>query len=117
MIRKALVGLTVLAGLGMVAAAEKPASAGGFDIQVYRGGRNYAFSYGGHDHGGGYYGARSFYGGHGGYYCPSRRPSAVWHDTSHWDYHPGEYVPHGNHYHYIPGHYDWHQDGHWDVHH
>ncbi len=50
-----------------------------------------------HGHGGGYHG-----GGH------------VWHDTSHYDYHPGEFVRHRNHYHYVPGHYDYHETGHWD---
>lgn len=24
------------------------------------------------------------------------------------DYHPGEYVQHGDHMHYVPGHYDYH---------
>jgi hypothetical protein len=37
-----------------------------------------------------------------------------WHDTSHFDYHPGGYVRHRNHYHYIPAHWDYHEDGHWD---
>ena len=37
----------------------------------------------------------------------------VWHNTSHLDYHPGSFVPHGNHLHYRPGHYDLHQTGHW----
>jgi hypothetical protein len=41
---------------------------------------------------------------------------AHWHDTTHLDYHPGEYVRHRNHYHYIPGHYDVHEEGHWDYH-
>ena len=51
-------------------------------------------------------------------YVPSHRTRYHydWHDTSHWDYHPGEFVRHGNHYDYIPGHYDWHQEGHWDRH-
>ena len=43
------------------------------------------------------------------YGYPSR-PHAVWYDTSYWGYHPAEYVRHGNHYHYIPGHYDRHDD-------
>lgn len=37
-----------------------------------------------------------------------------WHDTSHWDYVPGRYVPHGNHCDYVPGRQVWHRDGHWD---
>ncbi|MFV0445827.1 MAG: hypothetical protein ACK5Q5_19795 [Planctomycetaceae bacterium] len=38
-----------------------------------------------------------------------------WHDTSHYDYQPGGFVPHGNHY--QPGGYIYHQDGHFDLHH
>jgi hypothetical protein len=52
----------------------------------------------------------SYYGGYDSCY-PSR---GVWHDTGHYDYHPGEYVRHRGHYHYEPGHYDYHSDGHWD---
>lgn len=51
---------------------------------------------------------RSYYGGHG------NLGGSHWHDTSHWDYHPTQIVPHGNHYHVQPGHYDYHQTGHWD---
>ena len=42
------------------------------------------------------------------------RPRYVWHDTTHLDWHPGQYVRHRNHYDYIPGHYDVHRTGHWD---
>jgi len=35
-----------------------------------------------------------------------------WHDTTHLDYHPGGFVPHFNHFHYVPGHYDVHHSGH-----
>ena len=41
---------------------------------------------------------------------------STWHNTSHWDYHPGGYVRHNNHYDYVPGHYDYHRTGHWDTH-
>ena len=75
----------------------------------------------GHPHRGGFHRghARSF--GYNTYY-PSNRgwgwgSAHSWHDTSHWDYHPPQLVPHGNHFHVQPGHYDWHQDGHWDHHH
>lgn len=75
----------------------------------YRGG--YSGGYGnGYNGGYGGYGAYSNYGGYGGYGQP------VWHDTSHYDYHPETYVPHGNHLHYVPGHYDLHQSGHYDYH-
>lgn len=33
--------------------------------------------------------------------------------AGHYDYHPGGFVPHGNHYHYVPGHYHWHRGRHW----
>jgi hypothetical protein len=49
----------------------------------------------------------SAYCGHGHYYGP------VWHDTSHWDYHPGHYVAHYDHFDYVPGHFDFHHTGHW----
>ena len=39
-----------------------------------------------------------------------------WHNTSHYDYHPGQYVRHGNHLDYQPAHYDWHPEGHYDFH-
>jgi hypothetical protein len=72
----------------------------------------------------------SYYGGYGGYgqsNCYGSYPytsyygggwggHSDWHDTTHLDYHPGEYVRHRNHYHYVPGHYDVHEDGHWDHH-
>ena len=41
---------------------------------------------------------------------------STWHDTSHYDWHPGRFVWHGNHFDYIPGHWDYHQTGHWDTH-
>jgi hypothetical protein len=47
----------------------------------------------------------------GGYNNVYRGP--VWHGTSHYQFHPGGFVPHGNHFHYIPGHYDLHRGGHW----
>ena len=46
--------------------------------------------------------------------CPSRYR---WHDTSHWDYIPSHYVPHGNHVDYVPGRMVYHREGHWDRHH
>ncbi len=46
-----------------------------------------------------------------------RLPAHTWHDTSHWDYIPGRYVPHGNHLDYIPGRRVWHRSGHVDHNH
>jgi len=45
-------------------------------------------------------------------YRPTYRP-AIYHNTSHYDYHPGGFVRHGNHFDYRPGHYDLHRTGHW----
>ncbi len=57
---------------------------------------------------------RSFYGaGFGGGHGHGHRR---WHDTSHYDYHGPSLVPHGNHYDFVPGHYDFHRSGHWDHH-
>jgi hypothetical protein len=84
--------------------------------QPYYGGAVYGAAYGGY---GSYavlppvYQARTYYrGGHG----HAGHGHAHWHNTSHYDYHPGEIRRHGNHYHYTPGHYDLHEDGHWDAH-
>ncbi len=63
----------------------------------------------------GYYGGHG-YGGHGVYGGYGYTPH-VYHNTSHWDYHPGQFVRHRNHYHYQPGHYDFHQTGHYDTFH
>ena len=61
------------------------------------------------------------HGGYGGYSAgwsyatapvQAYRPP-VWHDTTHYDYHPATFVPHRNHFHYTPGHYDVHSSGHW----
>jgi hypothetical protein len=75
---------------------------------------NYSTYYGGYNPGCGYggYGRYPYTaysgGGWGGH--------AHWHDTTHLDYHPAEFVRHRNHYDYVPGHYDVHHDGHWDFH-
>lgn len=113
---RSVVGAGVV-GIGALAAAPAEAQTG-FSISVGRG-------YGGY---GGYYGAPlAGYGRLGGYGFTNTygsrfvgrgygygRGTSVWHDTSHYDYYPGRYVPHGNHFDYVPGHYHWHNDGHWD---
>ncbi len=65
----------------------------------------------------GYYG-QSFNQSHAssGYGFVQPQPHAHWHNTSHYDYHPAQIVPHGNHFHVQPGHYDRHQTGHFDYH-
>lgn len=80
------------------------------------GGIRFSFG-GGHHHG--HHGHHGFhrgpvyngwYGGHG-HHGVHRYPR--WHDTSHYDYHPGGWQRHYDHYDYVPGHYHWHRDGHW----
>jgi hypothetical protein len=107
--------LAMAAAIGLVAFSGESADAGGC-------GYGYSGGFGG-------------YGGYGGYYQPSFGYSGHihhnvnpytatwggghlhWHDTSHFDYQPGGFVPHGNHYHYQPGGYIYHQTGHYDLHH
>lgn len=104
-----LVTVVVVSGLVLgvqgVASAQHGYGGGGHDS--YHGGYGGSGSY----HGGSYHG-----GGHvpsygGGYYPQSVAPT--YHNTSHYDYHPTQIVPRGNHTHYVPGHYDLHQTGHW----
>jgi len=66
------------------------------------------------------YGSRSFYGtrsyGYSGWSTSRYRSNfrtPIYHDTSHWDYHPPSIYRHRNHFHVQPGHYDWHRTGHW----
>lgn len=98
--KRLLAAVAIVAGFGLAVGS---AEAGG--VQFYLGS-----GYGG-------YGCRApsynYYGGNFGNYS-YQRSGRVWHDTSHFDYHPGEYVRHRNHYHYQPGHYDFHSTGHWD---
>lgn len=90
-------GITL--GIQAVASAQHCAPAG----------RGY---YGGGYQGGGYgVQYRGNLGGISVQYRSNYRPT--WHDTSHYDYHPGGYQRHRNHYHYVPGHYDLHRTGHW----
>lgn len=81
------------------------------------GNHGYGGGYGHHSHGGSAYHGGSYNYGHlngnlgSGYYPPPVMPT--WHNTSHYDYQPGQYVPHGGHFHYVPGHTHFHQTGHW----
>jgi|SRR5690606_37000778 len=78
------------------------------------GGIRFSFGGGHHHHGHhGWHRGPVYNGGYGhhGHGRIHRYPR--WHDTSHYDYHPGGWQRHYDHYHYVPGHYDWHQTGHW----
>lgn len=79
---------------------------GGSSFYGNVGGVHFGYSRGGYGYGGGYGG------GYGYGYQPIYR-APVWHDTSHYHYTPSSVVPHGDHYHVLPGHYDLHRSGHW----
>jgi hypothetical protein len=93
----------------MAVAGTNSAQAGGIRFSYgsgghYHGGHIRGYGHGGHVHGGRF----------GLYPNVGLYPrGGLWHDTSHWDYHPAQVVPHGNHLHIVPGHYDYHQTGHW----
>ena len=98
-------GLTL--GVQAVASAQHCGPSGG----AYYGG-GYGGGYGGYQN----RGYNAYYGGNQGGLSIQYRQNygPTWHNTSHYDYHPGGYQRHGNHYHYQPGHYDYHRSGHWD---
>jgi hypothetical protein len=107
----AKIGLAVVVfalALGSTAEAQYGIGAGVYS----RGIPNYGFN-GYRNNNYNYIQPRTTYYGPGYRYNSFYRPGPVWHDTTHYDYHPGGFVPHGNHYHYIPGHYDLHRSGHW----
>ncbi|WP_182866439.1 hypothetical protein [Stieleria mannarensis] len=88
------------------------AEAGGFSIRI----GNYGYGYGNY---GAYRSLRPSY-GPSIYYGRSFRPTYNYHRSyrgyhpsrPHYDYHPPSLVPHGNHFDYVPGHYDFHYRGH-----
>lgn len=96
--RAMLLGIVVAAMAAFGATAE---------AQGYRWGGG---SHWGHGHSGWGDGHSGSYYRGGGRYYPQYR---TWHDTSHYDYHPGSFQRHRNHYHYVPGHYDYHRQGHY----
>lgn len=113
---KKMLACAIVAAVTWVSSGEQQAQAqgvhlgvGGVHVDV---GRPHGGYYGHRSHyrGGGYYrggygGGWSGYGGH-----------RDWHSTSHYDYHPGGYERHYNHFDYTPGHYDFHSQGHFDYH-
>lgn len=101
--KRALMVCAAMAGLSLVGASS--AEAGGFGFRLnYGGHRHSGYGHSSHYRG---YGRSSYYGGYRSY------GRSRYHDTSHYDYHPGHYVRHYNHYDYVPGHYDYHRTGHW----
>ena len=104
------------------ASAQRCGYGGGYGVGGYGGGHGYSGYSVGYRGAGISVNVGRAYGGYGGYgrgvslnsYRPSHYRSPAWHNTSHYDYHPGEYRRHGNHVDYRPGHYDFHRTGHWD---
>lgn len=109
MTKTLFLSLFAAAAIGMSAPA-KSADAADFHIQT----RGFHLDVGnphyGHSHYRSYYGGPYSYGRSTGYrgYSHSR-----YHDTSHYDYHPGYYQRHYDHYDYVPGHYHYHRSGHY----
>lgn len=105
--------------LGLMAVLASAASGYAEDDDHDHGHRRYRGGYGHHNHGHHNHGGYRYNSGYRQSFSPrvqiygnwNRGP--IYHDTSHYDYHPPTVVPHGNHYHVIPGHYDYHQTGHY----
>ena len=105
-----MTGIALAAALTLTSGT---AEAGGFGLSLNLGGsrvhvgsghRHYSgYGHRGHSHRN--YGYRNYDYGH--------RGRSYWHDTSHYDYHPGGFQRHYDHYHDVPGHYDNHRTGHW----
>ncbi|WP_437226655.1 hypothetical protein SH661x_004700 [Planctomicrobium sp. SH661] len=91
---------TTLAMLGFVFYSDQTATAGG---HYHNSWGQYGTNYGNPWYSGGW--------GH-----QHRRGHYDYHDTTHYDYVPDRVVPHGNHWHHVPGGYYLHQTGHYDYH-
>jgi hypothetical protein len=109
-------GGTIMRGM-LLAAIAMVAMAGSLEAgHKHKYGHGHGHNHHGHHQSGGVIVVPGFgFGGsYGGFYGSTSlyRPR-VYHDTSHFDYHPTTVYRHRNHYHVQPGHYDWHQDGHW----
>jgi len=107
--KRFMVLTSVFAAIVAFGTFASPAQAG--DFAIHFGGPGYHVDIGRPHDGRAYYGGHRAvrYGGYGNY----GHGHGEWHDTSHYDYHPGEVVRHRNHFHYVPGHYDFHETGHY----
>ena len=105
-----VLSLVTLVASAAIGAVDSPAKADGFGIHFS--GPGYHIDVGRPHHRHVYYGGWRADPSDGGWYGGYR--TRVWHDTSHYDYRPGEFVRHSNHFHYVPGHFDYHEEGHWD---
>ncbi len=107
--KRFMIVICVLAVIAVFGTFNSLAKASDFDFHIS--GPGYHFDVGRPHYRSVYHG-----GGHGWYGGGWYADHYDWHDTSHYDYHPGRYVRHRNHFHYEPGHYDLHETGHWDHH-
>lgn len=104
----------LIAGLSL--AAPQNASAGIGISFGSRGNGHWNSNHYGHDNYG--YRSRGYdrgYNGYGGYGFGNSWSGRS--NRGHYDYHPTTIVPHGNHFHVQPGHYDFHRGGHGYNHH
>ncbi|NOZ38754.1 MAG: hypothetical protein GXP24_00835 [Planctomycetes bacterium] len=115
--KKITLGFAALAAFALVGfdanTAEAAHGFGGFGLHF--GGRLVHFDVG-NPHGYGYRNQVTYRTARTHYPRHQTRRHSDWHDTSHYDYDPGGYVGHYNHFDYRPSHYDFHQDGHYDRH-
>lgn len=117
---KKIIAFAFVAALALVSSNTQEARAqgvhlglGGVHVDIGRphGGHYGRQSYRSYYNGGGYSHGDGYGGGWGG-----NRGHYDWHDTSHYDFHPGGYQRHYDHYDYVPAHYDYHSQGHYDYH-
>ncbi len=96
--------------IALLAVTDAPSADAGNGFSMQIGGLGISTGHG-HGHGGHGWGPsiRPVYPIHGGHW--GHRP--FFHDTSHFDYHPPQLVPHNGHIDFVPGHYDLHRTGHW----
>ncbi len=114
--KKITLPLAAIAALAFVALDSSPAQA---QLGIYIGGRGAQIGIGSpYRVGYGYRGYTTAYhpSARAAYRGQYSRTHYKWHDTSHWDYLPGQWVPHGDHCDYVPPRRVWHEDGHWDRH-
>ena len=107
--KKIALAFAVVIGFGLAGmGSARTEAASPFRLHFARGGVHIDVGHGYYrgysSHVGRHYGGRR-YGGHYDY-----------HNTTHYDFHPGHYYRHGNHIDYAPGHYDLHRSGHYDYH-
>ncbi|MFP6674741.1 MAG: hypothetical protein VB878_06660 [Pirellulaceae bacterium] len=100
--KRIALAVAVVIGLSLTATSKAQAqgfhfSGGGIHVDL------------GNVHHGGHYGHQSHNRNYNNHFGTQYR----FHNTTHLDWHPGQYYRHGRHFHYSPGHYDIHRTGHY----